>query len=151
MSEEYGDNVWAELADFGDGVSGMRLRRTEGQSLVTAVWELAPGSDGVDYHFHHGTHELLVVLRGRPTLRTPEGERQLEEGDVVAFPPGPEGAHTVLNRTDEPARYLMAAAHTSPDIIEYLDTGTFAAVAKTSSQRGEPFFVRLPLPDADDA
>ena len=42
--------------------------------------ELPPGSRGVDYHFHHGTEELLIVLRGMATLRTPEGERELPEG-----------------------------------------------------------------------
>jgi uncharacterized cupin superfamily protein len=147
---EYAENVWAGLSDMGDGVSGERLVREEGHPLAGAVWELAPGSDGVPYHFHHGTEEYLVMLRGTATLRTPEGERELPEGSVVHFPRGPEGAHAVSNRSDVPVRYLMVAAHTSPDIVEYLDTGTFAAMAKTNSQRGEPFFVRLPLP-TDDA
>ena len=44
-------------------------------------------------------------------------------------------------------RYAMIAAHASPDIIEYPDKGEFAAGAKSPSQRGEPFFVRLPIPD----
>ncbi len=44
-------------------------------------------------------------------------------------------------------RYLMIAAHASPDIIEYPDKGEFAAGSRLSSQRGEPFFVRLPMPD----
>jgi uncharacterized cupin superfamily protein len=143
---EYGDNVWAELEESGEGVRGKRLRRTDGYPLAAAVWELAPGSDGVDYHFHHGTEELLIVLRGRPTLRTADGERQLEEGEVVHFPPGPQGAHTVVNRTDADVRYVMVGAHASPDIIEYPDKGTFVAGAKTLSQHGEPFFVRLPFP-----
>ena len=146
---DYGDNIWGELVEIGDGIHGIRLRRTEGYPLAAAVWELAPGSDGVDYHFHHGTEELLIVLRGRPTLRGPDGERQLEEGEVQHFPPGPDGAHTVLNRTDEIVRYVMVGAHASPDIIEYPDKGEFVAGARTASQRGEPFFVRLPLPDAD--
>ena len=63
------------------------------------------------------------------------------------FPPGPEGAHTVMNHSDAPVRYAMVGAHASPDIIEYPDKGTFVAGAKTLSQRGEPFFVRLPLPE----
>jgi len=144
---EYGDNVWAELEGIDEGIRGARLRRTEGRPLAAAVWELAPGSDGVDYHFHHGTEELLIVLRGTPTLRSPDGERELVEGEVVHFPPGPDGAHTVMNRTDAPVRYVMVGAHASPDIIEYPDKGTFVAGAKTPSQRGEPFFVRLPLPE----
>jgi uncharacterized cupin superfamily protein len=145
--EEYGDNVWEELPDLGDGISGRRLVREEGRPLAGAVWELAPGSRGVRYHFHHGTEEYLIVLRGTATLRTPEGERELREGSVVHFSPRPEGAHAVMNLGDEPVRYLMVGAHTSPDIVEYLDEGTFAAMAKTPSQRGEQFFVRLPLPD----
>ena len=65
--------------------------------LGATVYELPP--DGyVVYHFHHGSEELLIVLRGRPTLRTPDGERQLDEGDVVYFPTGPEGAHGLTNR-----------------------------------------------------
>jgi uncharacterized cupin superfamily protein len=143
---EYGDNVWADLPEIEDGISGQRLVREEGQPLAGAVWELAPGSDGVDYHFHNGTEEYLVVLRGTATLRTPDGERELAEGAVAHFRPGPEGAHTVLNRSDAPVRYLMIAVHASPEIIEYPDKGTFVAGARTHSQRGEPFFVRLPLP-----
>jgi uncharacterized cupin superfamily protein len=111
------------------------------------VWELPAGSSGVDYHFHHGTEELLIVLRGTATLRTPRGEEELPAGSVVHFSPGPEGAHTVMNRSGEPMRYVMIADHASPDVVEYPDKGEFAAVAKSESQRGEPFFVRLPLPD----
>jgi uncharacterized cupin superfamily protein len=148
---DFGDNVWEELEDMGDGISGKRLRRSEGSRLVAAVWELAPGSSGVVYHFHHGIEELLVVLRGRPTLHAKDGQRQLAEGEVVHFPPGPDGAHKLSNPTDAPARYLMAAAtaNANLDIIEYPEDGTFAAYAKTKSQRGEPFFVRRTIDDPD--
>jgi uncharacterized cupin superfamily protein len=146
---DYGENVWDEVSEFGDGVSGLRLVREEGRPLAAAVWELEPGSRGVPYHFHHGTEEYLVVLRGTATLRTPDGERRLPEGSVAHFSPGPAGAHTVMNLGNEPVRYLMVAAHSTPDIVEYLDEGTFAAMAKTPSQRGKPFLVRMPLPDEE--
>jgi uncharacterized cupin superfamily protein len=69
----------------------------------------------------------------------------------VHFPPGPEGAHSLSNPTDEPVRYLMAGARADAplDIIEYLDEGTFVASAKTNSQRGEPFFVRRAIDEPD--
>ena len=111
------------------------------------MWELAPGSRGVRYHFHHGTEEYLIVLRGTATLRTPEGERELREGSWSTSRPGRRATHAVMNLGEEPVRYLMVGAHTSPDIVEYLDEATFAAMAKTPSQRGEQFFVRHPLPD----
>jgi uncharacterized cupin superfamily protein len=146
VSEEYGDNVFAELPDLGDGVRGRRLVRDEGRPLAAAVWELPPGSDGMPYHCHHGTEEYLIVLSGTATLRTPEGERELAAGAVAHFSPGPDGAHTVMNRSGEPVRYVMVGAHSSPDIVEYLDEGAFAAFAKTSSQSEPSFFVRLPMP-----
>lgn len=148
-NDEYGDNVWEpQLPEAGDGIHGRRLMREEGRPLSGAVWELSPGSPGVDYHFHHGTEEFLIVLRGTATLRTPEGKRELAEGSVAHFSPGPEGAHTVMNWSKAPLRYVMMAAHASPDIVEYPDKGEFAAGAKSLSQRGERLFVRLPLPDA---
>jgi uncharacterized cupin superfamily protein len=56
-----------------------------------------------------GSEELMVVLRGQPTLRTGEGERRLGEGEVVHFPTGPDGAHAISNETNQPVRYLMAS------------------------------------------
>jgi len=79
------------------------------------------------YHFHFGNEELLIVLRGRPYLRTPDGWRQLDEGSVVAFPVGERGAHQVVNRTDEVVRLLMVSEMVSPDVVVYPDSGKVGA------------------------
>jgi uncharacterized cupin superfamily protein len=55
------------------------------------------------------------VLRGRPTLRTGDGSRELAEGEAVHFPRGPDGAHGLANETDEPVRVLMASALVTPE------------------------------------
>ena len=70
----------------------------------------------------------MIVLRGRPTLRTLEGEEQLGEGDVVAFRRGKDGAHQVRNDTDAPLRVLMLSTLLAPDIVEYFDSGKVSAV-----------------------
>ena len=54
-----------------------------------------------------GNEEWIVVVSGTPTLRTPEGERELRAGDVVGFPQGEAGAHTFYNRSSEPLRILF--------------------------------------------
>ncbi len=65
-----------------------------------SVYELPPGQSICPYHYEYGEEEWLLVLEGRPTLRTPAGEEQIGPQDVVFFPLGPEGAHSVRNDTD---------------------------------------------------
>jgi quercetin dioxygenase-like cupin family protein len=66
--------------------------------LGATVYELPPGQKSFPYHYEYGTEEWLLVVAGRPTLRTPEGEQELEAGDVVCFPEGPDGAHQGAER-----------------------------------------------------
>ena len=134
---ELATNVWADVDEIGDGIRGKRLERVPDETLAAAVWELEPGAEIV-YHLHHGTRELIVVLKGTVTLRTADGERELREGETVAFPRGLPGAHGTANRTDAPVRYLMVAAHDPLDVIEYPDKGTLLATARTTSHTNEP-------------
>ena len=156
---ELSDNIWdvdwpedpaeaeAAKAGFG-GVRGARLVRPKGATLSAAVWELDPGVTQAPYHFHHGGEELLIVLSGAPTLRTPEGERVLRAGEVVHFARGAEGAHQLSNRSDEVTRYLIAAAQGTPEIVEYPDSGKVAAMARTESARGGPLYTMHRLDDS---
>jgi uncharacterized cupin superfamily protein len=100
----------------------------DAELIGASMYELEPGDRLWPYHTHHANEEWMIVLRGRPTLRTPEGEQELAEGDVVAFPRGELGAHQVSNRTGEPLRVLMLSTLISPDVIEYLDSGKVAAL-----------------------
>ena len=63
-----------------------------------------------------------MVLSGTPTLRRPDGERELVEGEVVAFPAGPNGLHQLTNKTDQPARILMVSNKARADVVEYPDS-----------------------------
>src|SRR4051812_44004222 len=65
-----------------------------------SMYELPPGQSVCPYHYEY-SEEWLIVLEGRPTLRHHGGEDELEPGDTVAFPPGPDGAHKVTNNTSE--------------------------------------------------
>jgi uncharacterized cupin superfamily protein len=132
-------NVWTDEWDPGEdwsGGGGVSKRLPRGPNLGASVYELGPGNFVV-YHFHHASEELMVVLRGSPTLRTPDGTRQLTEGEAVHFPTGPDGAHAVTNDTDEPVRFLMASTLQSPEVVEYPDLKQITAQARTGSQTGE--------------
>ena len=86
------------------------------------LYELPPGQTQVVYHFHHGNDEAVVVLRGCPTVRTPEGERELAPWDTICFPASAEGAHKVTNRTEEPARVAMLSTKNDPGVSFYPDS-----------------------------
>jgi uncharacterized cupin superfamily protein len=119
-------NVWDEVPDWG-GVGALRLDRADG-GLGAAVWELGPGSSQFVYHFHHASEELLVVLRGTPTVRMHDGDHVLREGDVVPFPRGPAGGHQIRNDCDSVARVLIVSSNANPDVAEYPETGKVAYV-----------------------
>jgi uncharacterized cupin superfamily protein len=127
---------WDELDDWSGGGGKSRRLVERGPQLGASVYELGPGNSTV-YHFHHGSEELLLVLRGRPTLRAPDGERVLSEGEVVHFPTGPDGAHGLRNDTEEPTRFVVAGIRVSPEVAEYPDLKQITAQARTGSQTGE--------------
>ena len=110
-----------------------------------SMYELEPGDRLWPYHTHHANEEWVVVLRGQATLRTPEGERTLSEGDVVCFPRGKGGAHQVRNETDSAIRVLMLSTLIAPDIVEYLDSGKVGA----RSVKGERILLSRPGPELD--
>jgi uncharacterized cupin superfamily protein len=81
------------------------------------------------------------VLRGRPTLRTGGGSRELAEGDAVHFPRGPDGAHGLANETDESVRVLMVSTRPTPEVVEYPDLKQLTAQARTGSQTGDQLWL----------
>ena len=83
---------------------------------------MPPGEAAYPYHFHYSDEELVIVLSGRPSLRTPEGTRELEEGEALRFPLGEEGAHQILNRSEETVRFLAVSSSGRPDVIIYPDS-----------------------------
>jgi uncharacterized cupin superfamily protein len=87
-----------------------------------SLYELPPGQSICPYHYEIGQDEWLFVLTGRPTLRTPEGERQLGAWDVVFFPDGEAGAHKVTNGTGEDLRVAILSNKDDPGASVYPDS-----------------------------
>ena len=101
-----------------------RLGRQAGsEALGASLFELPPGASSFPLHVHHANEELIVVLAGRPTLRSLEGERELSPGEVVACPAGRRGAHRVDNRSDGPVRFMVVSTMIAPDVNEFPDSG----------------------------
>lgn len=121
-------SLYADDWEHEQGREGYRWRArmigpAVGASMLGAtVYELPPGEKSFPYHYEYGTEEWLLVVAGCPTLRTPEGEQELEAGDVVCFPEGPDGAHQVWNGTEEPVRIVVLSTKQSPALAVYPDS-----------------------------
>jgi uncharacterized cupin superfamily protein len=101
-----------------------RLGRQAGsEQLGASLFEVPPGSSSFPLHAHYANEEMIVVLAGRPTLRSIDSERELEPGELVACPAGSRGAHRLDNRTGEPVRFLVVSTMSSPEVNTYPDTG----------------------------
>jgi uncharacterized cupin superfamily protein len=97
-------------------------KRLDAHLLGMSLYELAPGEKTWPYHFELGAEEWLIVVSGRPTLRSPDGEQELEPGDVVVFPEGPAGAHQVSNGSAEHCRVLIASSKSPLAVVHYPDS-----------------------------
>jgi len=121
-------NVYKPTFEEGERPEGFRSRRARigyelGSELIgCSLWELPAGEAAYPYHFHYADEELVIVLSGKPTLRTPEGVRELEEGEALHFPLGEEGAHQIINRSEEPVTLLAVSSSGRPDVIVYPDS-----------------------------
>ena len=71
---------------------------TGSTEMLMYIYDLDPGEGSSPYHYEYD-EEWLLVVEGTVVVRTPHGEHTLERGDVVCFPAGPGGAHTVMNRS----------------------------------------------------
>jgi uncharacterized cupin superfamily protein len=99
------------------------------ERIGAGLYEVDAGRWVWPYHYHHGVEEWLYVVAGSPVLRDPRGERELRAGDLVCFPSGHEGAHTVGG----PGRFtiLSAGGRPNPSLAVYPDSdkiGTRAGI-----------------------
>ena len=119
-------------------------RQLGAERLGLSLWELSPGEAAYPYHFHLADEELIVVLEGRPSLRAPDGWRELEEGEVVSFLTGARGAHQLVNWSGERVRFLAFSPSGHVDVVVYPDAGKLAA----AERKPDGYSMRVSIPQA---
>lgn len=87
--------------------------------------EVEPGRYAYGYHYHEVNEEVFYIIRGHAVVRTPEGEKNLKEGDAIVFPASPEGAHVIRNGSaTEKLVYLDVGTRLTPDVVHFPDTAS---------------------------
>lgn len=111
---------------------GWALGRAAGSTKIgCTLWEVAPGCAAFPFHWHAANEEALIVISGQGSLRIGDDEVTVGPGDYLAFPPGPERAHQLLNTGDGPLRYYALSTMKSPEVVGYPDSKKVAASVGT--------------------
>jgi uncharacterized cupin superfamily protein len=98
------------------------VARNVGSSATAMfIYDIAPGKSSCPYHYEY-EEEWLLVVDGSLTVRTPEGEKIFERGDIACFPAGPAGAHKLMNKSDTPVRALLFSSTRTPAMSVYPDS-----------------------------
>jgi len=84
--------------------------------------QLNPGKYSFPYHYHHNSEELMFVISGEMTVRTPEGLKIIQQGEMVFFELGETSAHQFFNHSDAPCVYLDIRTNMGFDLTEYPDS-----------------------------
>ncbi len=97
--------------------------------LTINFYTLQPGKSNYPYHQHFGREEAFYIISGTATLKTPKGDIEVAEGDVIVIPPNENGAHMLTNNSNAPVTYLDIDTQASPDVILYPESGNVRIMA----------------------
>lgn len=114
-----------------------------GQCHIAFV-EVPPGNSSFEYHYHEADEEVFYIISGEGIVRTPKGDMRVRRGDLITFPPGADGAHSITNTSEtEKLIYVDFDTHNLPEITHFPDKdivhvqGVFSSVNYNCTQGEE--------------
>jgi uncharacterized cupin superfamily protein len=96
---------------------------TGGKSLGCSIYEIEPGKRAFPMHAHLANEEAIYILAGEGTMRIGDRKVPVRAGDYIAFPPGRDHAHQLINTSAAPLRYLCTSTMRGPEVAFYPDSG----------------------------
>ena len=119
---EYGNNPSAPTQFDLQTVQPRLAKMTDAKQLTFDIRRLNPGKYSFPYHFHRNSEELMYVISGEMTVRTPEKLEVIHVGEMVFFELGETSAHQFYNHSDLPCVYLDIRTNMGFDLTEYPDS-----------------------------
>lgn len=96
---------------------------TDAKQLIFDIRKLYPGKYSFPYHFHRNSEELMYVISGEMTIRTPDKLEVIKPGQMVFCELGETSSHQFYNHSDSPCVYLDIRTNMGFDVTEYPDSG----------------------------
>ena len=103
-------NVTRRNASLGDmtGLSKIGFR----------IYEVEPGFDSTEFHFHHYEEECIYILEGEGTARIGEDTVIVYPGDFIGYRAGGE-AHMLTNSGSSTLKYIVVGQRLDHDVVDY--------------------------------
>jgi|SRR5579883_639434 len=106
---------------------GMISERIGARKLGYNITAVPPGKRAWPIHHHRVNEEMFFVLEGSGEVRIGDSRYPIRRGDFIACPAGGrDTAHQIINTGTEELRYLAVSTQSSPEVVEYPDSGKFA-------------------------
>jgi uncharacterized cupin superfamily protein len=94
------------------------------------IVRLEPGAMSSLRHYHMQQDEFVMVTEGICTLIDDQGAHEMLPGDCATFPAGDENGHHLVNRSDQPAAFLVVGTRTATETGYYSDLDMMVKVAE---------------------
>ncbi|MBF4693760.1 cupin domain-containing protein [Fusibacter ferrireducens] len=95
-------------------------KRSEFSQCYIAIYEIPPRKANYPFHFHEVNTEAFYIISGIGVIETLEGEQKIKAGDIIVCPPKKEGAHRIVNTSEnECLTYIDFDTTNSPDLVHY--------------------------------
>jgi len=119
------------------GFTGKRLGPSSAAKALGVSWyEIAPGRSAFPYHYHCANEEGVFILEGTGEARIGKDTVNVEKGDYIAYPIGPEYAHSLKNSGKGPLRYICFSTTQTTEVVGYPDSKKFAAAGMVDPVTG---------------
>ncbi|MGH7765984.1 MAG: cupin domain-containing protein [Candidatus Binatia bacterium] len=129
----------------GSAFGGMRQRigtAIGARKLGYSFFTVPPGKSAFPFHLHHANEEMIYILEGEGTLRFGKEESSVSAGTFIAFPPGADHPHQLINASERDLKYLCVGTMEYPDITEYPDSNKIGALTSAPQDPGFRAFYR---------
>ena len=92
--------------------------------------EIPPGKQSWPYHYHDQSEEVFYIISGQGKLRSLDGEKDVKAGDMICFPTGEKGGHSLFNTSDsETLVYVdFGVKAVKTDIVTMPDDGVYELI-----------------------
>lgn len=118
---------------------GMRFQHLSsfggGAQISVSMEVLPPGRQANQAHYHLLEEKHVFVLEGSLTLRLGAKAYELSAGHYVCFPAGQRVAHSLVNHTAAPCRYLMLGNPQAHDVAVFPESGRVSVKLTGESYR----------------